>query len=306
MEAAFSLCKKFPNQDLLGFAASSFFVFVVVEMIAAFVSGSLSLLADSIAMTVDVVTYVCNMVAERVKERDGLNSSFGIRFVMLICIPLFAVTTLVFVTSYFIYEAMKVLKQPTPEVDSVSVVYLYGFAGVNLVVDIFCICMFYFRGKDVFYERRRDMLPQLSLDTSIHSDDSDEFGTLDDDFYAPDSPGRQDDHKDDDRRGGDDVRYLDREEDIDRKRNLNMMSAFAHLGGDTFRTLSVLGAAVAASITGASVDKCDAWGAIVVAGLVLLLMIPLVIDIIKSLQDLLRENRDYGLVADEEMDDIVI
>ena len=150
------------------------------------------------------------------------------------------------------------------------------------------------------------MLPQLSLDTSIHSDDSDEFGALDDDFYAPDSPGRQDDHKDDDRRGGDDVRYLDREEDRDRKRNLNMMSAFAHLGGDTFRTLSVLGAAVAASITGASVDKCDAWGAIVVAGLVLLLMIPLVIDIIKSLQDLLRENREYGLVADEEMDDIVI
>lgn len=50
MESIASLYKKFPNQDLLGFAATSFFLFVVSELIAAGVSGSLSLLADAVAM----------------------------------------------------------------------------------------------------------------------------------------------------------------------------------------------------------------------------------------------------------------
>lgn len=50
MDVILNLWKKFPNQDLLGFAATSFFLFFVSEFIAATVSGSLSLLADAIAM----------------------------------------------------------------------------------------------------------------------------------------------------------------------------------------------------------------------------------------------------------------
>jgi Co/Zn/Cd efflux system component len=50
MESVLSLWKKFPNQDLLGFAATSFLLFFISELIAAFVSGSLSLLADAVAM----------------------------------------------------------------------------------------------------------------------------------------------------------------------------------------------------------------------------------------------------------------
>ena len=50
MESLLILWRKSPNQDLLKVAALSFFIFLVAELIAALVSGSLSLLADAIAM----------------------------------------------------------------------------------------------------------------------------------------------------------------------------------------------------------------------------------------------------------------
>lgn len=50
MEALFIMWRKCPNQELLRVAALSFFIFLVAEVIAALVSGSLSLLADSVAM----------------------------------------------------------------------------------------------------------------------------------------------------------------------------------------------------------------------------------------------------------------
>ena len=50
MESLLILWRKSPNQDLLKVAALSFFNFLVAELIAALVSGSLSLLADAIAM----------------------------------------------------------------------------------------------------------------------------------------------------------------------------------------------------------------------------------------------------------------
>ena len=48
------------------------------------------------------------------------------------------------------------------------------------------------------------------------------------------------------------------------KKNLNMMSAFTHVGGDTIRTLSVLTAATVSLLSGVDGDICDAWAAIAV------------------------------------------
>jgi Co/Zn/Cd efflux system component len=50
MDTLLKLWKKFPNQDLLGFAASSFLIFLIAELIAAKISDSISLLADAVAM----------------------------------------------------------------------------------------------------------------------------------------------------------------------------------------------------------------------------------------------------------------
>ena len=48
------------------------------------------------------------------------------------------------------------------------------------------------------------------------------------------------------------------------KKNLNMMSAFTHVGGDTIRTISVLTAATVSLLSGIDGDICDAWAAIAV------------------------------------------
>jgi len=47
--------------------------------------------------------------------------------------------------------------------------------------------------------------------------------------------------------------------------NVNMASAFTHVGADTMRTAAVFIAALVSTTTGASGSSCDAWAAIVVS-----------------------------------------
>ena len=47
--------------------------------------------------------------------------------------------------------------------------------------------------------------------------------------------------------------------------NVNMASAFTHVGADTMRTAAVFIAALVSTVTGASGSACDAWAAIVVS-----------------------------------------
>jgi len=47
--------------------------------------------------------------------------------------------------------------------------------------------------------------------------------------------------------------------------NVNMASAFTHVGADTMRTAAVFIAALVSTTTGASGSACDAWAAIVVS-----------------------------------------
>lgn len=310
METVLLLWKKFPNQDLLGFAATSFFIFLVAELIAASISGSLSLLADAVAMYVnhisllyycfshcffnprgvDVATYGCNMLAERAKERESINSYWA-KLYTEILIPLFAMLTLLLVTCYFTSEAVRVLQRPDRGEDKVNIVYLYTFSLINLVVDILCIGMFCVRGREVFIERQQSVLPQLSLDTSVHSEGSDEFGALDDDDFFNEIDKEQE---------------KEQHPNSPEKRNLNMMSAFVHMGGDSLRTAAVLAAALISTLSGASSDLCDAWSAIVVSLIIVLLMVPLAVDIARSAVRLSQESRDYAPVNDEDQDELIV
>ena len=63
------------------------------------------------------------------------------------------------------------------------------------------------------------------------------------------------------------------------KKNLNMMSAWTHVGGDTIRTISVLAAATVSMFSGIDGDICDAWAAIIVSLTILVMTVPLMIDI---------------------------
>ena len=265
------------------------------------------------------------MLAERAKDRDHLNTITS-RFYIEVLIPIFAILTLFSVTIYFTSEAIEVLQNSNRGEDNINVMYLYGFSGVNLVIDITCVSMFCCRGRDVFIEKK-EFLPQLSLDTSIDDDDDDDldvFGHLDDDIYKPNSSVTTvsiSNNKNDSLTTNastnmstlsftnNSITSIENTQKQEKK-NLNMMSAFAHVSGDSLRTVSVLIAAIVSTVTGASVDACDAWAAIVVSLMIIVFMLPLFIDIIKAAIQLYKEKLEqdaemrYERLAHE--DDITI
>ena len=73
------------------------------------------------------------------------------------------------------------------------------------------------------------------------------------------------------------------------KSNINMMSAFTHVGGDTFRTCSVFVCALIISFTEYNSELCDAWASLAVTFSIFLLAFPLINEIFKSFKLLRSE-----------------
>ena len=68
--------------------------------------------------------------------------------------------------------------------------------------------------------------------------------------------------------------------------NINMLAAFSHLGADSMRTASIFIAAIIATVTNIDSDLCDAWAAVVVSATIVIMVIPLLSEIIKSARKL--------------------
>lgn len=271
------------NRTLLQVAASTFLIFVIAEVFGALRSNSLSLLGDAIAMSVDVFTYFTNLYAEGTKENQSSRNVFY-RVVNEIGIPSFSVFCLLGVTIYITIVALKVLRHPPAE-DNLPVVYLYGFAFLNLLIDIICGAFFYIRGKDVFYEPVV-LLPLISLEVSLDSEEEErEFGHLEEDLDFS-VRGNSEPNQD--------FSAMNNGEGPMRK-NLNMLSAFTHVGGDTIRTLSVIAAASTHSIFGIDADICDAWAAVAVAGTIILITFPLILDILGAWRSITTDNIGGGI-----------
>ena len=178
------------------------------------------------------------MLAERAKDRDSVNSIKAKLFTEIF-IPLFAIITLISVTIYFTIKAIEILYNKEHNTDNVNIIYLYTFSGINLLVDILCITMFIIRRKDIFLEKKLNILPQLSLDDSIHSNG--EFGQLNDDDMEDDFYAKGHNSDPFESGGGDDGNGIKINDDtliITEKKNLNMVSAFAHIGKATMYTYS--------------------------------------------------------------------
>ena len=247
-------------------------------MIGALKSNSLSLLGDAIAMSVDVFSYITNLFAESSKDyhyQSNSRSSEFKRIATEIAIPSFSVVCLLGVTGYISYDAILVLQHP-PEVDDVPIAYLYGFATLNLLIDVMCAMLFYRRGREVFEEPRTMLnIPTISLETSVDSEE--EFGHLDEDLdggYSYSSTGSVISNSSSSSSRNDETFVP-----AATKKNLNMMSAWTHVGGDTIRTISVLAAATVSMFSGIDGDICDAWAAIIVSLTILVMTVPLMIDI---------------------------
>lgn len=258
----------FSNQTVLSITCISFSLFVIAEVIGAISANSWSLLGDAAAMSVDVISYFTNMCAERIKSGGGAISP-RMQMSLEVHIPLFSVTLLVAVTIYVTVGAIGDIVT-TPTDDDVDILFLWLFSSLNAVVDIVSGYMFYSKGTDVFYEDESlERRSQLDADMSPNSKHAmvDENGIRtsngsdpneNDVVPSPTSPATNDNGS----------------------KNLNMISAFTHVGGDTLRTLSVFIAAAVATAGSIPGYLCDAWAAVFVSITIVIMIIPLLHEII--------------------------
>jgi cation diffusion facilitator family transporter len=304
----------FSNQAILELAVLLFLIFAIAEIAGAYVSGSLSLLADSISMFSDIISYVCNIYVEWYKSNYGGVSRHS-RFYLEVIIPIASVVLLIATTLYTTFDAITIIAKP-PKVNDVNVNFLYGFSIFNFVVDFACWMLFSLRGREAFLEPVK--IPQLSLDTSISFDEESDYGDLEDtDFEILNKNLVQEDNEpkffaftefwklmtfqnlsepepiltnnntsSSSKDGG--------EKQL-KKSNLNMLSAFAHIIGDTLRTFAVLIAALTSTLFHVDGDICDAWAALIASLTILVICSSLISEIRKSYVEL-RDEDENGIV----------
>ena len=158
-------------------------------------------------------------------------------------IPSFSVCALIGVTGWITSDAIQVIISDERD-DDVGVVFLYGFACANFLIDVICSGLFYLKRKDVLLSEPLILASERSTTLEIDEDKK-------------------------------------QKEDMKQKANLNMISALTHVGGDTMRTVSVFIAAVI-STAGQPSSLCDAWATIVVCFTICIAVIPLVKEIYKA------------------------
>ena len=172
------------------------------------------------------------------------------RFVLEVLIPSISLCCLLIVTGYVTSEAIDVIRRPSMKHESVNIFFLYGFSFVNILVDALSSYMFFRNGEeDVFlsYKTQRRISSYNSLTEEMDVENGN--GTLPTEV---------------------------------RKANLNMISAFTHLTGDSMRTSSVIVAALISTIAKIPSDICDAYAAIVVTITITFIVVPLMREIYKA------------------------
>lgn len=345
------------NQRLLEISVALFALLLLSEVVGASISNSLSLAGDASSMGIDILTYLCNMYGEWMKSNHhrpiySRSSWVSSKLVLDVVIPSLSAGALLVVTLWVAFDAVRILRHPPPS-NTVDTSYLYGFAAVNLGVDLICGYLFYPRSSSIFVEAP-PCVPQLSLDTSIEEDldDEVEFGSLED--LVPPGPaavaalraeGRGAQRSSSAAPGlgsfllyatpavwcpccssslhgpstgcseGDgqlSVHHHHQSSSISSS-NLNMMSAFTHIVGDTLRTVAIFLAALVSSVTRIDGDVCDAWAALVVSLSVLVLCGSLFVSIGAAARSLLTTAEQcknssstahsYLRLAGEETDD---
>ena len=258
------------NQRVLLVVTASFALFVCAELTAALLSHSLSLLGDAGAMSVDVFSYLTNMLAERFKSAGGGELTKRQRLLLEVVVPSFSVVCLLAVTAWITVEAVQTLTDTSSNADDedVNIYVLWGFSSLNAIVDVVSFYMFYQKGREVFYhvpafaEDEEQLAIGAALPLPLKTAVTNPILRESKAELLPSS-----------------VRTGDAP-----KKNLNMISAFSHVGGDTLRTLSIFFAAAYASITGAPGYLVDAWASAIVTVTIVAMVVPLLVEIVKAAQ----------------------
>jgi Cation efflux family len=148
------------NEYVLNVAFFSFLGFVLVQAVFAIIARSEAMLADSEAMMVDALTYLFNLMAERIKNRPLTDDEMRMspscrhyqrelrRLYLELIPPSISVLTLLAVTFFTIREASDTLRNASEdeeeqgEGDSVSLPLMLTFSAANLLLDIVNVTCF--------------------------------------------------------------------------------------------------------------------------------------------------------------------
>jgi cation diffusion facilitator family transporter len=280
---------------------ASFFLFTVALWFGAMLSNSLALTADAIAMSVDVVTYFVNMFAETLKTNaNGGVLSAHTRFKLEVYVPVVSCLALLASGLWIAWSAYVVLVPPEgqeegDEAEDVNIATLYAFSSVNFMVDLLSVWMFYRKGKSVFENENQQHHAQLkTIEVDMPADGGgEEAGQAEGGGSVAKARAGQFAEKE--------PAQKEEPEAVQPKssKNVNMMSAFLHVGADTIRTFAVFAAAAAAT-SGQDGAKCDAWAAEVCTLTVLIMIVPVVKEIRKSAAILLPLMREEVLAAEQQ------
>jgi Co/Zn/Cd efflux system component len=144
------------NEYVLNVAFLSFVGFLLIQAVFALIANSQAMLADSEAMSVDALTYLFNLMAERIKTRPFSASELELpskqrtyrrelqRLYLELIPPALSIMTLIAVTIMTLNEAFSTLfgSSPSDEEDDVSVPIMLSFSGANLLLDIVNVTCF--------------------------------------------------------------------------------------------------------------------------------------------------------------------
>ena len=143
------------NEYVLNIAFVSFVGFMVLQGFFAIIANSESMLADSEAMSVDAMTYLFNMWAERVKNRPPTEEQLKLplavrehrielkRLYLELIPPLISVTTLIAVTISALKESFGTILAEDPDSEAdVSAGLMLFFSGLNLLLDVLNVTCF--------------------------------------------------------------------------------------------------------------------------------------------------------------------
>lgn len=188
--------ERLSNEYVLNVAFLSFVGFLLVQAVFALIANSQAMLADSEAMSVDALTYLFNLMAERVKTRPFSASELELpekqrsyqrelqRLYLELIPPALSIMTLIAVTVMTLKEAFSTLFGSSP-MDSdgdgdVSVPIMLLFSGANLLLDIVNVSCFAqansIYGLDITKPSSRKQTMELSEDVAhecthlLHSD----------------------------------------------------------------------------------------------------------------------------------------
>jgi Co/Zn/Cd efflux system component len=277
----------YPHTQNIAFL--SFLGFTALQFVFAFIANSQSMLTDCAAMTVDVVSYFINYVAEKLK--DGRHE----RTVLYLELfpPIFSVITLVMVTAVALDHAIAISK------NAASLSSLHGqpniglmllFSSLNLVLDFLNVGCF----------ARTDFEP-LTAAGSITSTSNNHHRTVvpygaaaDDDDGAPTKATAHEHSRllggsrgkpDDESSSSSSLGVIG---------NLNMCSAWTHVCADTLRSIAVLLAAGLATLFPDQVSPlaADSNGTIVVSLVILVSLGPLLHALYRTACEIVLLERD--------------